>query len=119
MIVWIKPYQQGLSQKEVRQMHHSWMSKAAKPGRPQLGLTGKLTCLRVTTYGGNEKKVKAVKVKFTLFSRDQSVKFVVSGYSLDELQIVSNPSIDETTRQSWTHLNGLNFPHVGVEESRC
>ena len=82
----------------------------------QLGLTGNLTCLRVTTYDGNEKKVKAVKVKFTLYSRDQSAKFVVNGYSLDELQIASNPTIDETTRQSWAHLNGLNFPHVGVED---
>ena len=40
----------------------------------------------------------------------------VNGYSLDELQIASNPTIDDTTRQSWTHLNGLNFPHVGVED---
>jgi len=82
----------------------------------QLGLTGNLTCLHVTTYDGNEKKMKAVKVKFTLFSRDQSAKLVVNGYSLDMLQIASNPTIDETTRQSWTHLNGLNFPHVGVED---
>ena len=78
----------------------------------QLGLTGSLTCLRVTTYDGNEKKVKAVKLKFTLFSRDQSAKFVVNGYSLDELQFASNPTIDETTRQSWTHFNGLNLPHI-------
>ena len=82
----------------------------------QLGLTGNLNCLHVTTYDGNEKKMKAVKVKFTLFSRDQSAKLVVNGYSLDVLQIASNPTIDETTRQSWTHLNGLNFPHVGVDD---
>ena len=43
--------------------------------------------------------MKAVKVKFTLFSRDQSAKFVVNGYALDELLIASNPTIEETTRQ--------------------
>ena len=75
-----------------------------------------MTCLRVTTYDGQEKQVKVVKVKFTLYSRDQSSKFLVNGYSLDELQIASNPTIDETTLKSWTHLNDLEFPDVGVED---
>ena len=71
----------------------------------QLGLKGKLTFSRIITYDGQEKQVKAVKVKITLYSRDQSSKFLVNGYSLDELQIASNPTIDENFLNSWTHLN--------------
>ena len=53
---------------------------------------------------------------YAFIDSGSKAKLVVNDYSLDELQIASNPLIDETTRQSWTHLNGLNFPHVGVED---
>ena len=103
-------------------MHYSWVSETSVSGSKstqirtdlskRLGLKGNLTCLRVTTYDEQEKQVKAVKVKFTLYWRDQSSKFLVNEYSLDELQIASNPTLDETNLKSWTHLNDLKFPHV-------
>ena len=89
---------------------------SSAPTCQQLGLKRNLTCPRVTTYDGQEKEVKAVKVKISLYLRDQSSKFLVNGYSLDELQIASNPTIDETFLNSWTHLNDLKFPHVRIED---
>ena len=84
--------------------------------KTKLGLGDSKIKLLVKTYDGTETEVDTDAVDFEISTRDGRKKFAVRrAYTVDKLNITTNPPVTELQMDSLPHLAGIKFPCVNQD----